>query len=336
MRVPQRTPVHPSRRGGSPRVVVVNRPPLRGLRRRASRRAAGAARPRRRRPASGGDRRWWRTCGTRTCWRPSPRPRRTCRCTRFAVHIQPVHLRPHRRRSVGRRKGSGSASAADARCASGRRLRPPCRTRRGSVCRGRRRKGNLTGLRGPSGRRTGRRGGRRVRPCQPPLRARPVGSSRPSGRGADGVEAAGPGGTRSSVAGAQPSPAPEPGHPRPRPARAHSQSPAQAFTSRRRSSPGYGPGRTASSGQARTSGKSSAPTRNLDTCPGAGATPDAAARDASTSRVPGRPGSTGRRTLHTSPTAGPRPAFASRLTRPPDSLPCPGRVYSPPWNVSIS
>ena len=174
-------------------------------------------------------------------------------------------------------------------------------------------------------------GGRRVRPCQPPLRARPVGSSRPSGRGADGVEAAGPGGTRSSVAGAQPSPAPEPGHPRPRPARAHSQSPAQAFTSRRRSSPGYGHGRTASSGQARTSGKSSAPTRNLDTCPGAGA-----ARDASTSRVPGRPVSTGRRTLHTSLTARPRPAFASRLTRPPDSLPCPGRVYSPPWNVSIS
>ena len=166
---------------------------------------------------------------------------------------------------------------------------------------------------------------------RPPLRARPVGSSRPSGRGADGVEAAGPGGTRSSVAGAQPSPAPEPGHPRPRPARAHSQSPAQAFTSRRRSSPGYGHGRTASSGQARTSGKSSAPTRNLDTCPGAGA-----ARDASTSRVPGRPVSTGRRTLHTLPTAGPRPAFASRLTRPPDSLPCPGRVYSPPWNVSIS
>ena len=41
-------------------------------------------------------------------------------------------------------------------------------------------------------------------------------------------------------------------------------------------------------------------------------------------------------TPHTSPTAGPRPAFASRLTRPPDSLPCPGRVYSPPWNVSIS
>ena len=175
------------------------------------------------------------------------------------------------------------------------------------------------------------RGGRRVRPCPPPLRARPVGSSRPSGRGADGAEAAGPGGTRSSVAGAQPSPAPEPGHPRPRPARAHSQSPAQAFTSRRRSSPGYGHGRTASSGQARTSGKSSAPTRNLDTCPGAGV-----ARDASTSRVPGRPVSTGRRTLHTSPTAGPRPAFASRLTRPPDSLPCPGRVYSPPWNVSIS
>ena len=163
-----------------------------------------------------------------------------------------------------------------------------------------------------------------------------VGSSRPSGRGADGVEAAGPGGTRSSVAGAQPSPAPEPGHPRPRPARAHSQSQAQAFTSRRRSSPGYGHGRTASSGQARTSGKSSAPTRNLDTCPGAGAPPDAAARDASTSRVPGRPVSTVRRTLHTSPTAGPRPAFASRLTRPPDSLPCPGRVYSPPWNVSIS
>ena len=51
---------------------------------------------------------------------------------------------------------------------------------------------------------------------------------------------------------------------------------------------------------------------------------------------PAGPGSTGRRTLHTSPTAGPRPAFASRLTRPPDSLPCPGRVYSPPWNVSIS
>ena len=102
---PQRTPVHPPRRGGQSRGRRGQRDlRARGLRRRARRRAAGAARPRRRRAADGGDRLGGRhpvlgSGGVRITGGGVPVGVPAGPLGR-AVLLRSVHLRPDRRRFV--------------------------------------------------------------------------------------------------------------------------------------------------------------------------------------------------------------------------------------------